>query len=68
MSDDEETENFDDEYFELLSEYGKTTFRELISDLSRQRQTNLLVSALITILLSFSIVGVVETEFLGLKL
>jgi hypothetical protein len=62
-----ETENFDDEYFELLSEYGKSTFRELISDLSRQRQTNLLVSALITILLTFSIVGNVETEFFGLK-
>lgn len=64
---DSESDNFDDEYIELLSEYGKTTFRELISDLSRQRQTNLLVSALITILLSFSIVGIVETEFFGLK-
>lgn len=62
-----ESDNFDDEYFEVLSEYGKSVFNELVSDLSRQRQTNLLVSALVTILLSFSIVGNVETEFFGLK-
>jgi len=62
-----ETDNFDDEYFELVSEYGKSAFVELISNVSRQRQTNLLISAVITILLSFSIVGNVETEFFGLK-
>lgn len=62
-----ETENFDNEYFELLSGYGKSAFKELMSDLSRKRQTNLLATALITILLSFSIVGIVETEFFGLK-
>lgn len=62
-----ESENFDDEYFELLSEYGKSVFNEFLSDLSRQRQNNLLASALITILLSLSIVGNVETEIFGLK-
>lgn len=64
---DSESDSFDDEYFELLSEYGKSVYNELISDLSRQRQTYLLVSALVTILLSFSIIGNVETDFFGLK-
>ncbi len=64
---DSDTKISDDVYFAMLSEYGKSVFNETLSDLSRQRQTSLLASSLITILLSLSIIGNVETDFFGIK-
>ena len=67
-----ETEQQSEEYqfeglHDTVSSFGKEVFGEFLGELSRKRQASLLVSAAITILLSFAVVEPVESEFAGIK-
>jgi hypothetical protein len=58
---------FDKKYIETLATLGKSLFRDFLSELSRKRQLSLLSTAVITILISFTIITPIETSLVGIK-
>jgi hypothetical protein len=55
-------------FYEAIASIGKELFGEYLSDLSRKRQTNLLVSSIIATLLSYAIVKPSEATITGIKI
>ena len=60
-------DKFDEYYFDSLSSVGKEFFSEFLSELTRKRQTAVLISAFIAILVSFTLVSPTETDVAGIK-
>lgn len=57
----------DKNYIEILSALQKNLFRDFLSELSRKRQLSLLLTAVITILISFTLITPIETTLGGIK-
>lgn len=55
-------------YSKSVSEIGKELFTEFLSDESRKRQTNLLLSSIIAILLSFTLVKPTQISFGAIRI
>lgn len=71
----EKEKDLEEIYSKLVSEIGKELFTEYLSAESRKRQTNLLLSSIIAILLSFTLVkptqisiGIITTDSVDSKL
>lgn len=71
----QEEKDLEEIYSKSVSEIGKGLFSEFLSDESRKRQTNLLISSIIAILLSSTLItptqisiGVITTESLNSQL
>jgi hypothetical protein len=60
--------NEEQNFFETIASIGKELFSEYLTDLTRKRQANLLVSSIIAILLSYTVVKPVEATITGLKI
>jgi uncharacterized membrane protein YwzB len=63
----EKLESFDDIFFETLQKVGDGFFTEIISDPSRSKQTILIISSIITILLAYSLITPIEISSMGVK-
>ncbi len=59
--------NPEKEYLETVATLGKGLFRDFLSEITRKRQSALLISSTITLLLSFTIVTPTESNILGIK-
>lgn len=71
----EKEKDLEEIYSKLVSEIGKELFTEFLSAESRKRQTNLLISSIIAILLSFTLIeltqisiGIITTDSVNSKL
>ena len=64
----EQKKDLEQPFYILVSNIGKELFAEFLSDLSRKRQSNLLVSSVIAILISFTILKPVEASISGIKI
>jgi hypothetical protein len=62
-----ENNDIDQEYFETVSFFGKEYFSEVLSDLTRSRQSSLLVISVITILVAYTLITPIDSSFVGVN-
>jgi len=62
-----ENKNLDDQYFRIVSSFGKEVFDETLRDTTQKRQTALILSSVVTILISFSVITPVDGSIGSVK-
>lgn len=62
-----ENKNLDDQYFSIVSSFGKEVFGEILGDTTQKRQSALILCSVVTILISFAVITPVDGSIASIK-